>query len=113
MVEIDKLKKVGGDILNCEGSILALYTVDNELYLHSFLNDGTGKVFYKTTLENLLNFYGSRVNIWQLLLLSTDENVFIVSNFNQPISVNKNELMNRIHCGSEYYNDFPSSTKSI
>ena len=111
MVQLDKLKKVGEDILNCEGSILALYKVDNEYYLHSFLNDNSGKVFYKTSLENLLNFYGSRISVWQLLLQSEDVNVSIVSPFSKIILINKNELINRIHCGSEYYKNFPSSTK--
>ena len=111
MVEMDKLKKVGGDILNCEGSILALYKVDNEYYLHSFLNDGSGKVFYKTSIENLLNFYGSRISIWQLLLQSEDVNVSIVSPFSKTILINKIQLINRIHCGSEYYKYFPSSIK--
>lgn len=111
MVEIDKLIKIGGDILNSEGSILALYSRNNELYLHSYLNDGSGKVFYKTNLESLINFYNCKISILQLFLFSEDINVLIVSPFSKLILINKNELVNKIHCGADYYNDFPTDTK--
>ena len=111
MVEIDKLKKLNGDILNCEGAILAMYAGNNDLYLHTLMNDGSGKVFFKTNLDILINFYNSKINISELLLQSEDVFVLIISPFSKSILVNKNELVNRIHCGAHYYNDFPPDTK--
>lgn len=107
MIDINDLKKIGQDILNFEGSILALYKDDlGEFYLHSFLNDGTGKVYYRTTEDFLNKFYESEITIRELFMLSLDLKVVIGSHFAKPIFVKKIDLIDKLHCGHLRFSEF-------
>ena len=46
MIILNSLTKIG-DVLNSEGAILALYEdQENKFYMSSFLNDGSGTIYY-------------------------------------------------------------------
>ena len=107
MVVINNLKKIGKDILNSEGSILALYKDGSgKFYLHSFLNDGSGKVYYRTTEEFLKKFYDFEITIRELFMLSPDLKVVIGSHFSNPIYVKKIDFIDKLHCGYSRYSEF-------
>lgn len=100
------------DILNSEGCILGLMQdPKNMLYLSSYLKDGSGNVYYSTTEEQLKSFIESKVTIREIYVESKD---FLVKHkFRKQIKTYfKEDFLELLQCGTEYYNEIPESMKS-
>ena len=70
MIEPKELQKIS-DILNSEGSILGLYTDSrNKLYLGSFLQDGSGVIYYSVNLDTLKDYLQSKLTLAELYIKS-------------------------------------------
>jgi hypothetical protein len=107
-----KLKKLG-EIINSEGSILSLYrdTIDNVLYLKSFLSDGTGIIYYSTKDTLLGKYFDSEITLNDLYLQTDDDKVVFKSRRDESILVKKDAFKDKIQCGKDKYNELPSGMK--
>ena len=111
MIDPRNLKPIV-DILNSEGCILGLKTdPKGNLYLSSFLKDGSGNVYYSTTEAQLKDFIQSKLTIKEIYAESKD---FLVKyKFrNQVMTFLKQDFQDSLQCGTEYYIDIPESMKS-
>jgi hypothetical protein len=111
MIEHRSLKPVL-DILNYEGCILGLKTDPiGNLYLSSFLKDGSENVFYSTNAKELKAFIESNMTIKDIYLKSPD---FLVKfKFRNDVKTFlKEDFQNDLQCGSDLYKDIPESMKS-
>jgi hypothetical protein len=104
MVEINQLKKVD-DILNSEGTILGLYKQKNgNLFLSSYLKDGSGDVFYSTDKEILKKYFNAEMTLKQVYLESDD---FLVSRKfrSETATFLKDDFNDRIQCGDSLFSE--------
>jgi len=111
MIDPRNLKPVL-DILNSEGCILGLKTdPKGNLYLSSFLKDGSGNIFYSTNVKELKAFIESNLTIKNMYLRSSD---FLVKHKfrNDVKTFLKEDFKNDLQCGSDLYKDLPESMKS-
>lgn len=111
MIDPRNLKPVL-DILNSEGCILGLKTdPKGNLYLSSFLKDGSGSVFYSTNLQELKAFLESNLTIKDMYLKSPDFLVKHKLRYDVKTFL-KEDFQNDLQCGSDLYKDIPESMKS-
>ena len=111
MIDPRNLKTVY-DILNSEGCILGLKTdPKGNLYLSSFLKDGSGTVFYSITEKELKAFVESELTIKEMYIKSTD---FLVKHKfrNEVKTYLKEDFQNSLQCGTDLYENIPESMKS-
>ena len=110
ITDIKRLKKIA-DILNSEGTILGLYSFNDELYLASYLTNKTGMVYYSTTKEKLLQYLQNKIILKQLYLECDD---FIVSREfrNDTVTFFKQDFVDLLQCGDKYYNELSDSLKN-
>jgi len=111
MIDPRNLKSIL-DILNSEGTILGLKNdLKGNLYLSSYLKDGSGNVYYSTTEKELKAFVESQMTIKEIYLNSTD---FLVKHkFRSEVKTFlKEDFENNLQCGSDLYKDIPESMKS-
>jgi len=111
MIDPRNLKKEG-DILNSEGTILGLY-LDRKgnLYLSSFLKDGTGIIYYTVDLVLLKDYLQSKITLIDLYKKSSS---FLVKHkFRKEIKTYlKQDFIESLQCGNDNYKDIPESMKS-
>ena len=70
MIILNSLTKIG-DVLNSEGAILALYEdQENKFYMSSFLNDGSGTIYYALNLDDFRGYLRSQTTLKELYLKS-------------------------------------------
>lgn len=101
------------DILNSEGSILGLYIDENDkYYFSSFLEDGSGTIFYEVSLDLIYKYFNSILNLKQVVQKSSD---FIVRHKykNEEKSFLKDDLIDKIQSLNTFYNDKSNSMKNI
>lgn len=111
MIDPKNLKPIM-DILNSEGCILGLKSDSKgNLYLSSFLIDGSGIVYYSTTSKELKAFLKSKLTIKDIYLKSPD---FLVKRkFKNDVKTYfKEDFQKDLQCGSDLYKDIPESMKS-
>jgi len=101
------------DILNSEGTILCLYKDSlNNLYLKSFLKNGSGNVFFSVSINYLKDYLNSKITLRELYNNSKFFLVkFIFRNENKTYL--KEEFIDSLQCGSDYYKDIPESMKTM
>lgn len=100
------------DILNSEGCILGLNTDNNgNLYLSSYLKDGSGYVFYSTTESQLKQFLQSKTTIEQIYSASADFSIKYKSR-SEVVTSLKEDYQSKLMLGLKYYHDLPNSMKS-
>ena len=110
ITDIKNLKKIG-DLLNSEGSILGLYQKEEQLYLSSYLSDGSGTVFYSTDGATLKRYLNSDLSLKELYVDSKD--FLVLQNFrNENKTFIKEDLTDKIKFGAEMYEDLSSSMKN-
>lgn len=100
------------DIINSEGCILGLkIDLKSNLYLSSYLKDGSGNVYYSTTEEQLKSFIESKVTIREIYLDSKD---FLVKHkYRTEVKTYlKEDFTDNLQCGEDYYFEIPESMKS-
>ncbi len=101
------------EIINLEGTVLALYSDANDpekLYLSSFLK-GPGEVYYATSRNLLKRFLDSEITINELFQLSESEFVRVTARNNSQ-SFLKSSFNAEIFVGDKYYRYFPDHSKS-
>jgi len=100
------------DILNSEGTILGLYSdPKNNLFLGSFLKDGTGTVFYSVDLDLLKSFSQSEMILSDLYIKS--KSFLIKHKFRKEVKTYlKEDFLDSLQCGADFYKDIPESMKS-
>ena len=111
MIEIDQLLKVG-DILNSEGTILGLFKKKSgNLFLSSYLKDGSGEIFYSTDKETLKKYFNSFIKLKEVYLKSND---FIVTRKfrNETTSFIKLDFVNMIQCGDSLFSENPKTMRN-
>lgn len=101
-----KFKKIGNDIINSEGSILALYVTDGQMYLSSFLDDGSGKIYFQVSGFQLCNLFLSNNTIKEIF----DESViyYCVRTDSSKKSI-RNQLREMLTCGEVLMKNLPPS----
>jgi len=100
------------DILNSEGTILGLYTDSkNSLYLGSFLQDGSGVIYYSVNLDILKDYLQSKLTLTELYIKSPS---FLVKHKfrKEEKTYLKEDFLNSLQCGANFYKDLPESMKS-
>ena len=114
MIEIDKLTKVGSDILNSEGMILGLFSDKyKNLFLRSILKDGSGFVFYSSNTEILKKFFASEITLNQVYIQSEDDWITIHYRNRKTDLIKKTNLVGMIQCGEEKYCDIPKDMRCL
>lgn len=110
ILDIRKLNKQD-DILNSEGTILGLYNIGSQIYLGSYLKDGSGIVYYSTTNDILKQYLRSEIRLQELYYESED---FIVSRKfrKETVLFLKQDLSDLIQCGDKLYSELPDSMKN-
>lgn len=106
------MKKIGNDIINAEGSILALYVLDENLFLGSALNDGSGRIYYNVLQKDVWKLLVSEVTPIELFKLSKLF-LFVSADGTQIIEHDGNKFLNFIQCGSELIGNLPDSMVSL
>jgi hypothetical protein len=108
-------------ILNSEGNILTIKklkreTDEHDMFLEAIFDQGKKKVYTKITVEALKLYFNSRLRLFEIFLIRSDEPYFIFSeNKFQKIIFGdklKNEVINTIECGMLFYSDISSGMKS-
>ncbi len=100
------------DILNGEGCILGLKKdLSGNLYLSSYLKDGSGNVFYSVSEQQLKDFAQSKITI-QEMYLTSNEFMVQVRFRNEVKTYLKEEFQDNLFYGSDYYKDISESLKS-
>ena len=111
MIEINQLKKVD-DILNSEGTILGLYEhKSGNLFLSSYLKDGSGEIYYSTDKETLKKYFNSEMTIKQVYLESED---FLVSRKfrRETETFLKEDLTELLQCGDNLFSEITNSMRN-
>ncbi len=111
MIDPRNLKKIS-DILNSEGTILGLYRDPKDnLFLGSLLKEGSGTIFYSVDLNQIKDYLKSELTISELY---NESSSFLVNHkFRKEIKTYlKQDFLNSLQCGNEYYKDIPESMKS-
>lgn len=111
MIDTRNLKKIS-DILNSEGTILGLYIdTRTNLYLGSFLKDGSGTIFYTVDLTQLKAYLQSKMPLADLYKRSSS---FLVQHkFRKETKTYlKQDFLESLQCGNDYYKDISESMKS-
>ena len=109
--DIRKLTKQH-EILNSEGTILGLYNIAAQIYLGSYLKDGSGMVYYATTTDLLRKYFNSEIELRHLY--SESEDFIVTRKFrNETDSFLKNDLTDLIQCGDKLYLEIPDSMKNL
>jgi hypothetical protein len=111
MIEINQLQKVG-DILNSEGTILGLFKQKSgNLFLSSYLKDGSGEIYYSTDKETLKKYFNSVIKLKQVYL---DSNDFVVTRKfrNETTSFIKQDLADMIQCGDNLFSEISNSMRN-
>lgn len=101
-----KFKKIGNDLINSEGSILALCFADGEMYLSSFLNDGSGRIYFQVSSAQLYNLFLSNNTLHELFEQSAIYFCFRNNNFEKN---EKSELRKMLTCGDTLMKNLPDS----
>ena len=111
MIDTKKLNKIS-DILNSEGGILSLYKDKKDsLYLGSFLKDGSGTIFYSVTPTHLKDYLQSKITLAGLY--KSSKSFLIKHKYRaEQKTYLKEEFINDLQCGSDFYKDIPDSMKS-
>ena len=111
MIDIDKLKKEL-DILNSEGTILGLYSDSKDnLFLESFLKDGSGTIFYSVDKNSLQRYSQSKIILSDLYAKS--KSFLIRHKFRREVKTYlKEDFSDLLQCGNKFYRDIPESMKS-
>ena len=111
MVEINQLKKVD-DILNSEGTILGLYEQKTgNLFLSSYLKDGSGEIYYSTDKETLKKYFNSEMTLKQVYLESSDS--LVTRKFRKETETFiKQELTDLIQCGDNLFSEISKSMRN-
>jgi hypothetical protein len=111
MIKINQLLKVG-DILNSEGTILGLYkNKTGELFLSSYLKDGSGEIYYSSNDKTVLKYLNSEITLKQVYLESED---FIVSRQykKETVLFVKQDLLELIQFGDKLFSEIPNSMRN-
>ena len=111
MVVINQLKKVD-DILNSEGMLLGLYKNNSEnLFLSSYLKDGSGEIYYSTNKETLKKYFNSEITLKQVYLESED---FLVSRKfrKETETFIKEDLTDLLQCGDNLFSEISNSMRN-
>lgn len=112
MVEIDKLKKVGDDILNSEGMILGLFADKHgNLFLRSILKDDFGFVFYSINAEILTKYFASEITLNQVYIQSDNDLITIQYRDRKTALITTMDLISMIQCGEDKYCEIPSGMR--
>lgn len=101
------------DILNSEGTILGLYQNDeNEFYFGAILKDGSGRIFFKVSKDQLFDYYHSKLTLVDVLNNSGD---FIVKHMfrEESKAYLKEDVIELLQGGNRFYNSYNNSMKSI
>ena len=111
MVEINQLKKVD-DILNSEGTILRLYAQESgNLFLSSYLKDGSGEIYYSTDKETLKKYFNSEMTLKQVYLESSDS--LVTRKFRKETETFiKEDLTDLILCGDSLFSEISSDMRN-
>lgn len=111
MVEINQLQKVG-DILNSEGTILGLFKQQTgDLFLSSYLKDGSGEIYYSTDKETLKKYFNSDISLKQVYLDSND--IIVKRKFrSEAKSFIKQDLADMIQCGDNFFSEITNSLRN-
>jgi hypothetical protein len=107
---INNHKKVD-DLINSEGSILALYIIEDNYYLASYLTDKSGTLYYSTNKIDLTDYINSKIRLIDLYNKSED---FIVQRkFRSEIhSFLKEDMAQLIKFSDNFYKDIPDSMRN-
>jgi hypothetical protein len=100
------------DILNSEGTILALYQNDeHEFYFGAILKDGSGRIFFNVSKSQLFDYYHSKLTLVDVLNNSSD---FIVRHMfrKESKAYFKEDVLELLQGGSKFYNSYNNSMKS-
>jgi hypothetical protein len=111
MIEnINNLKKIE-DLINAEGSILALYIIEDNYYLASYLTDNSGTLYYSTNKIDLTDYINSKIRLIDLYNKSED---FIVQRkFRSEVhSFIKKDMAELIKFSDNFYNEIPDSMRN-
>jgi len=98
------------EIINAEGAILALFEKQGEYSLGSFLEDGSGTIYYGTTIEMLRRYIKSEVTLNDIFELSEDFIVELKGRKQRGLFI-KEDFKDRLQCGSSYYKDLSDGMK--
>ncbi|HBH49004.1 MAG TPA: hypothetical protein DDX98_10205 [Bacteroidales bacterium] len=111
MINLNSLTKIG-DVLNSEGAILALYEdQEKKFYLGSFLNDGSGTVYYAVDLYYFKSYLKSEITLKQLYLKSSSFLVKFKFRKTEKTYL-KEDFTDLLQCGKDFYKNIPASMKS-
>lgn len=111
MIEnIFNLKKID-DLINSEGSILALYIREDTYYLGSYLTDKSGTLYYSTNKLDLIDYINSKIKLIDLYNKSED---FIVQRkYRSDVqSFLKEDMAQLIKFSDNFYMDIPDSMRN-
>jgi hypothetical protein len=111
MIEnINNLKKID-DLINSEGSILALYMSGDKYYLGSYLTDKSGTIYYSTDKIDLTDYINSKIKLIDLYKRSED---FIVQRKfrSKQYSILKDDMAQLIKFNDNYFKDIPDSMRN-
>jgi hypothetical protein len=111
MIEINQLQKVG-DILNSEGTILGLFIQKSgNLFLSSYLKDGSGEIYYSTNKEILKKYFNSEMKLKQVYLNSND--LIVTRKFrNETTYYIKQDFACMIQCGDNLFSEISNSMRN-
>ena len=111
MIELKKLIKIS-DVLNSEGAILSLFKDPNDnFYFGSFLKDGSGTIYYSLNSSQLKDYLQSKITLGELYIQS--QSFLVKHKFRKDVKTYlKEDFIDSLQCGADYYKDFPVSMKS-
>lgn len=111
MIELKELQKKS-DILNSEGSILGLFTDSkNNLYLGSFLKDGSGIIYYSVKSNILKDYLQSKLTLSELYNMS--QSFLVKHKFREKVKTYlKEDFIDLLQYGANFYKDLSDSMKS-
>jgi hypothetical protein len=111
MIELNKLKKTC-DILNLEGTILALYKFDDIWCLSSYLKDKSGYIYFRISNTNLRSYINSEFTLEQLF--SESDDFMVVKSFRKEAATYiKSDFVGCLQFGEILYSNISSSLKSV
>jgi hypothetical protein len=110
-------KEIAGikDVLNSEGPILRLVQkmdndgVEHDLFLEAKYDEGQKKIYTKINIETLKLYFNSRLRLFELFLLHSDEPYFLYSDntYSQsPLGDSlRFNIMCDLACGKFFFSD--------
>lgn len=98
------------DLINSEGCIVGLYTLNNDLWVSCLIRDFGSKILFSVSKDDLIDYAIGNVNLFGLYNNSYSNDAFLIIDSEKYTSIKKLDFdYKKIELGDKFINQIPDS----